>query len=215
MIYLFAGEEREKKLEAYKKFLDSLPSGAEIYRFEKDTWDSEQVQSLGSGHGLFWAKSAVIFSGVLEDEQIKSFILEKLSLFSESGNDFIFLEGKLLKAILDEFEKARAEINLYEKSKAPTRKFNSFTLANSLEARNKKDLWLRFREAMKENIPLEELSGILFWKAKDMLLKKNYRKYSEKELENLAVGISYLLPEARANGDDSEIALEKFILEAV
>ena len=70
-----------------------------------------------------------------------------------------------------------------------------------------------FRQAVDLGVGLEELTGVLFWKAKDMLLKNNFRKLSEKELKNLTSKISYLLPEARQKGIDAEIAFEQFLLE--
>jgi len=53
-----------------------------------------------------------------------------------------------------------------------------------------------------------------FWKIKNMLLRKNFSKYSEVQLKNFASKISYLLPEARKKGQDAESAFEQFLLEA-
>ena len=58
------------------------------------------------------------------------------------------------------------------------------------------------------------LTGVLFWKAKDMILKKNFGKFKEEEINNFANKLSYLLPEARKEGIDAESAFEKFLLEA-
>ena len=44
---------------------------------------------------------------------------------------------------------------------------------------------------------MEEIVGILFWKIKDMILKKNFSKFKETEFKNFAARLSYLLPEAR------------------
>ena len=60
---------------------------------------------------------------------------------------------------------------------------------------------------------MEELVGILFWKIKDMLLRKNFTKFSEKQLKTFASRISYLLPEARKKGLDAESVFEQFLLE--
>ena len=61
---------------------------------------------------------------------------------------------------------------------------------------------------------LEELAGVLFWKTKDMILKKDFRKYTSSELENFAGKLSYLLPEARKDGKDAESVFEQFLLDA-
>ena len=60
---------------------------------------------------------------------------------------------------------------------------------------------------------MEEIIGVLFWKIKDMLLKKNFGKFSENELKNSALRLSYLLPEARKKGYDDESVFERFLLE--
>ena len=60
---------------------------------------------------------------------------------------------------------------------------------------------------------MEELVGVLFWKIKDMILKKNFSKFSEAKLKSFAMKLSYLLPEARKKGVDAESAFEKFLLE--
>ena len=140
--------------------------------------------------------------------------MEKLDLISQSQNDFVFLEGKLNKPILDAFKKNKAEIYIFELSKEKKEKYNNFLLADDFADRNKLNLWIHFRQAIDQDVRMEELIGILFWKAKDMILKKNFRKFSEAELKNFTAKISCLLPEARKRGVDDESAFEQFLLEA-
>jgi len=83
----------------------------------------------------------------------------------------------------------------------------------SFANKNKFQLWLHFREAMDVGVRMEELVGILFWKVKDMLLKKNFQKFSEIELKKIAEKIPCLLPEARKTGMDDESVFEQFLLE--
>ena|SRR3989344_5218657 len=92
-------------------------------------------------------------------------------------------------------------------------KFNSFLLANAFGGGDKLNLWIYFRLAIEKGVSLEELVGILFWKMKDMLIKKNFSKFSEAKLKDSASRLSYLLPEARKGGRDAESALEQFLLE--
>ena len=47
-----------------------------------------------------------------------------------------------------------------------------------------------------------------------MLIKKDFRKFSEAELKNSASRLSYLLPEARKASRDAEAVFEQFLLEA-
>lgn len=214
MIYLFSGNDILSKRKAVKAFLQSLPPNIEVLNISKEDLNKMQIESLYSGAGLFFSKSAVVFSNILESEEDGSFILENLEKMGKSENIFVFSEGKLKKAVLDEFKKARAELNVFELQVEKKEKFNNFLLANALGDRNKLQLWIYFRQAMDRGVALEALVGVLFWKAKDMILRKNFSKYKQGELEGIANKLSYILPEARRKRLDDEAIFEKFLLEA-
>ncbi len=214
MIYLFAGDDAKTKHASYEKFLKSLPKGIETFFIGKNDFNPMQMESFYSGAGLFFTKCAVVYTNIFEREETLDLVLEKLEFMEKSGNSFIFLEGKLNKPVLDAFKKARAELNIFELPKEKKEKFNSFLLAYAFEDRDKLNLWIYFRQAMDKGVGMEELIGILFWKAKDMILKKNFRKFKEEELKNFASKISYLLPESRKAGLDDESAFEQFLLKA-
>ncbi len=213
MIYLFAGNDSKKKLATYEKFLASY-KGVEIFAINRNNFNENQIESLYSGAGLFFSKCLVVFSSILEREDERDFVLQKLPLISESQNDYIFLEGKLTKPVLDAFKKSRAELNIFELPKEKLEKFDNFLLANAFAKRDKLNLWIYFRQAMDKGVGMEELIGVLFWNIKDMILKKNFMKFKEEELKDIANKLSYLLPEARRTGKDDEAAFEQFVLEA-
>src|SRR3989338_10501872 len=106
MIYLFTGDDAKNKRLVYEKFIKSLPVDMEIFSVNRNNFNQMQIESLYSGSSLFSIKSAVIFSNIFEYEETRDFILGKLDLIEQSGNSFIFLEGKLNKPILDTFKKA-------------------------------------------------------------------------------------------------------------
>ena len=214
MIYFFGGDDAKNKIISYEKFIKAIPVSTETFFINRNDFDRIQIESLYSGAGLFFAKSAAIFSNIFENEETQDFVLEKLELMGQSENDFIFLEGKLNKPILDAFKKARAELNIFELPKAKKEKFDNFLVANAFGAKDKLNLWIYFRQAMDLGVGMEELVGVLFWKIKEMLLKKDFRKFSEAELKNFASRLSSLLPEARQAGRDAESAFEQFLLEA-
>jgi hypothetical protein len=214
MLYLFSGDDAKNKLAGYEKFIKTVPKSTEIFAVSRNNFDRTQIESLYSGSSLFSATSAVVFSGVLDYEETREFALSKLKQMGESENHFIFLESKLNKPILDTFKKARAEINIFELPKAKKEKYDNFLVANAFANKDKLNTWIYFRQAMDAGVVMEEIIGVLFWKIKDVLLKKNFAKFSEKELKNFISRISYLLPEARKQGRDAESAFEQFLLEA-
>ncbi|MBI2631136.1 hypothetical protein HYW73_02895 [Candidatus Nomurabacteria bacterium] len=214
MIYLFAGDDAKKKLANYEKFIQALSKSAEIFSISRNNFDPARVESFYSGSTLFSPLSVVIFDGILEREETQDFVLEILPLMEASPNYFIFLEGKLLKPVLDKFKKARAEMNVFELPKEKKEKYDNFLVANAFGSRNKLNTWIYFRQAIDRGVGMEELIGVLFWKIKDMILRKNFNKFSEQELQTFVAKISYLLPEARKAGRDAESAFEEFLLEA-
>ncbi len=214
MIYLFAGDDTKNKHLAYEKFIKSIPTSTETFYFNRNNFNQIQIESLYSGSGLFSSKFAVMFSNIFENEETRDFILEKLDLMGQSGNSFIFLEGKLGKPISDAFKKARAEFNIFELPKEKKEKYDNFLVANAFAAKDKLHTWVYFRQAMDKGVGMEEIIGVLFWKIKNMVIKKDFRKFSETELKNSASRLSYLLPKARKEGRDAESAFEQFLLEA-
>jgi len=214
MLYLFSGDDTKNKLISYEKFVKSVPLNTETFFINRNDFDPVQIESLYSGASLFSALSRVIFQNIFEYEETRDFVLNKLELMGKSANSFIFLEGKLNKPILDAFKKVHAEINLFELPKEKKEKFDNFLVANAFGQKDKLNLWIYFRQAMDRGVGMEELIGVLFWKIKDMIIKKDFRKFSEVELKNFVSKLSYLLPEARKAGLDAESVFEQFLLEA-
>lgn len=217
MIYLFAGDDTKTKLARYEKFITTLPDSTEKFFVHRNDFDPIQIESFYSGTGLFSKTSAVVFSDILENIETRDFILKKLKFMGESGNTFVFLERKLGKPALDAFKKInskKAQIHLLELPKEKKEKFNNFLLANALGQKDKLNLWIYYRQAVNRGVGLEELIGVLFWKVKDMFLKRNFGKLSPEQAKNLIEKLPYLLPEARKRGHDAELAFERFLLEA-
>lgn len=214
MIYLFAGDDAQNKIKQYEAFLKSF-GALPVISISKNNFNKMEIESLYSGSSLFDAQSVVVFLNILDNKDNATFILDNLDLFQASNNIFIFSEGKLLKPVLNEFEKAKATINIFELRKEQKEKFNNFLLADAFAVKDKIKLWLYYRQAVDLGVGLEELTGVLFWKVKDMILKKNFSKYTEKDLQDIANKISYLLPEARRKGKDAEIVFERFLLEVL
>lgn len=214
MLYLFAGDDTKKKLASYEAFLKVLSREVEIFFINKNDFDPVQLQSFYSGPGLFAARSVVVLRDILETEEILDFILPRLPEMGESANSFVFIERKLGKPILDAFKKARTELNIFELPKEKKEKYNNFLVANAFANRDKFHAWFHFRQAVDLGVTLDELAGVLFWKIKDMILRRNFQKFKEEELKNFAGRLAYLLPEARTQGPEAESALEQFLLEA-
>lgn len=216
MIYLFSGDDVKNKLVFYEKFIRSIPKSVEVSFISRNDFNQIQIESLYSGSSLFFTKSIAVFSNIFENEETRDFILDKLGLMGESANSFVFLEGKLNKPILDAFRKVgskEVQMNIFELPKEKKEKFDNFLVANAFSKKDKLNMWIYFRQAMDKGVGMEEIVGVLFWKMKDIIIKKDFYKFSEPELKNFSSRISYLLPRARKEGQDAESAFEQFLLE--
>lgn len=211
MIYLFTGDDTINRNKAYQKSLNDF-SDLPLIQINRNNFAIDTVESLYSDANLFDPKSVIVFSYILEDKQNSEFVLDKLEFFASSNNVFIFLENKLLKSVIDLFKNNKSQISVFELKKEAKEIFNNFLLANAFGFRDKVNLWLYYRQAVEIGVPLEELVGVLFWKVKDMILNKNFLKYKEKELLQIAHDLSVLLPKSRKEGKDAEITFEKFLL---
>ncbi len=214
MLYLFSGDDSKNKILNYEKFIKSIPVGTVTFFINRNDFNPVQIESFYSGASLFSALSAIVFLNIFEYEEKRDFLLERLAQMGESSNTFIFLESKLNKPILDAFKKARAELNVFELPKEKKEKFDNFLVANAFANKDKLNTWIYFRQAVDVGVGMEELVGVLFWKIKDMLLKKNFSKFKEEQLKIFVSRIPCLLPEARKSGLDAEAAFEQFLLEA-
>lgn len=212
MIFLFYGDDTDRKHKGYAAFLKSISPETEKFFFGKRVLDKNFFENFFSGQGLFFKKCAVIFSGVSEAGDFYQFVLKNISTLSSSPNLFVFLEGEMDKNDLDIFKESGAEINFFPLSKQKKEKYNNFLLADAFASRDRFHLWLFFRQAVDLGVSLEELTGVLFWKVKDMILKKNFSKVKEGELKKILVELPFLLLQSRKEGRDAEAVLERFLL---
>ena len=90
MLYLFSGEDAERKRLAHEKFMKTIPKVAEIFSIRKNDFNLLQIESFYSGPSLFFKTCAVVFSGILENAEAREFILSKLDKIGQSENYFIF-----------------------------------------------------------------------------------------------------------------------------
>ena len=127
-----------------------------------------------------------------------------------SQNVFIFVEGALLKSPLGAFEKAGAQVQVF--TAAPKERPNFFALADALAIRDRKRLWVLYVKAMPRGASPEELSGILFWKIKDMFSSGRSGKFSSEEIQKLASKLVALYHDSHRGLVDFETGLERFIL---
>jgi DNA polymerase III delta subunit len=252
MIYLFYGTDKIKARGTAHKAVEAAKkkhAGAEFFKLTPENFSENKLDELIASQGLFYSGSIVLVDSLSDDAEIGEVVIKKIKEISESPNFFVFLEEKLDKKELEKFTKYAQKV---EEFKLPERKLNKkealalkgekidfFEFTDALGARDKKGLWQLYQDALREEVPSEEVHGILFWQIKAMIsaLKckdageaglnpfvynkakayaKNYGKTveeAEKKLAEMSAKLFEMYHEAHRGQTDFAISLEKFILE--
>ena len=209
MLYFYSGTDRAKARTMLNKAVERL-KGARIVRITDANMPEDLAAALRGG-GMFAEKRAVVFEGVLENDAMRGLVLENLQMMKSSEESFFMLEEKPDAVTRKQVEKYSETFEKFDAPKKADSGTTIFALANALRAGDKKALWVGYqRELLKDAAP-EAIHGVLFWAAKDMMLKS--RNDAEKNRAKGFIATLATLPhEARRQGEDLEYALERFVL---
>ena len=213
MIYFFYGSDTKAKIKIREDISRSFDAGS-IFEMNDLNFDFERFKNLAESNSLFGAKSLLILDNVLENEEAEPLILKHLDVMKGSDNTFLFIEKKALKDIVNKFGKYSEKVEDLRLDKKKEYKADVFAITRPLEKRDKKGMWLEFQK-IKDQTESEAISGILFWKIKDMILKGNNRNYTETELKNLSSKLISLHHDAHRGLIDFKTGLEKFIIDSL
>lgn len=236
MLHIFYGQDNEKVNAKYRRGMDGLLKKnpkAEVFYFDGEDFNSAKAEELMAGGDLFGNGQIVVFKGCLKSETLREAFSGRLKGLSESGNDFIFVEGKLTKDLEDKFKKAGVEMEEVSGKMADKKEWRAFPLADALGKRDRKEAWVLLQKARSVGAKPEEIHGIIFWQFKNIALAKEYgaripglapyparkaadyaKKFTKDEIREKLGEIVRIYHEARSGGMELDLAVEKFVLEA-
>jgi hypothetical protein len=210
MLYLFYGSDREKVRSALGEALEKRAKKKEVLRITDAHTVADLAASL-QGPGMFGTQRAIVFDSIVggANEEMRGMLLQALESLKKSPELFFMAEASLDAATRKQIEKFAEES---EKFDAPKKeKDNSiFALANALQRGDKKALWVGLMQEYAKDAAPEAVHGLLFWGAKQMLLKA--RAQEKAHAQALVAALAELPHEARRRGEDLEYALERFVL---
>lgn len=216
MLYAFFGTDRAKARAALNTEVERhLKDGARIVRIT-DANSAEDLSAalLGSaGQTSMFAASdeqVLVLDGVLEREEMRDAVLKALPALAASQGAALLFEERVSADIRRRVEKQAVEVKVFDGKPARERS-GIFALADALRRGDKKTLWVRYQEQLAEDAAPEAIHGVLFWGAKDMLLKSR-DNLSIGKAKQLIAALAELPHEARRRGEDMEYALERFVL---
>ena len=216
MIYFLYGEDKDKARVKANSLINILqkkkPNSAFFKMTDENYYDSDLDEYIG-GQGLFTDKYIVFLDNVFKNKEAKEGMMKKIKDIGSSDNIFIFLEGKIDKTTLTKIEKNAEKTQVFVGAKKEKKSnYNVFAMTDAFASRDKKKLWLLYLEAIHRDILPEEINGILFWKIKDMIVKRNTRNFTIEELQKLSSQSIFMYHDAHRGLADFTIALEKFVL---
>lgn len=213
MLILFHGSDREAARTALGALVKAEKASA---LFITDAHPLEDVRAALQGPGMFAAgKQVVVFDNVFGggSAEQRDIIAEALPRLAKTGEVFALLEGVLDAATRKLLEKHTSHTEVFDAPKRQEEK-TIFVLANALQRGDKKALWVGLmREYAKGSAP-EAVLGLLFWGAKQMVLKPRSDAEAERG-KRLVAALAELPHRARRRGEDLSYALERFALSAL
>ena len=217
MIYFYYGTDIKKTHLKSHELINSLlkkKPDASFFKINTENFNEVTLKEYIGSQGLFSDKYIVLLDRLCEKKEVKEQYIDLLKEISESENIFIVLEGKIDKATATKIEKKSEKTVKFDLDEIIDKKSDSnvFEIANAFGRRNKKEIWMLYRKYIDSGSAPEELHGILFWKAKTMLLAKDFYNWKEEELMNFIDKLITVYHEARRGNGELETSLEALLL---
>lgn len=234
MLYLFYGTDRNKALEKALGIIDKKleeKKDAMVFKVDPERLTRDLLVELSGGQGLFEQKYIVHLKDVMSDEASKDAVLGFLKDIQESDNVFIWTDGAILKKDLTKIEKHADKMWEHVAKEKTEEKQNIFGIANYLQARDKKNLWIEYQKLREDFVP-EEIHGTLFWAMKNIALaavakdaaatglkpfvysnaKKAMTRYSPDEIKDRLWSLTKMLGDSRRGEGELDVLLERWVL---
>jgi len=207
MIYILSGNDTKKKNAYLKKLCNGdLP----IFVSPTDV-SKAMLFDYAQSTTLFGIHPTIVVENIIEEE-ILDFSPEDLSSLKESQTTFVFIEDKLLMPDVKKYKKYTTIEDFSSTTKKIIKK--NFDIAEAFSRKDKIGTWILYRKAISLGAVPEEISGIIFWKIKTMLLYGT-KFFSPDELKNKSSELVSIYHRAHKGDCDFTIGLEQFILSSL
>ncbi len=193
--------------------MNTIMKNRDVIRMSGSEVNKEALMNYALGSNLFGDLLTIVTDDLITSGDI-DFSSEELLALKESENMFIFLEDKLLVAGEKKYKKYAEVVRFEEKKAPPVAKFNTFAIADAYGVGDKMKAWIMYREAIEKGIEPEAISGVLFWKIKNMLLTET-KTFREDALKRQSSELVTLYHKAHRGERDFIIGLEQFILSSL
>lgn len=208
MIYILVGNDFKKK----NAYIKKLGGGEVPVVLSLEEKPKEAILYYSESVNLFGNSPSVIVEDFLKTDL--TFKPEEWAMLKESKTPFFFLEDKLTSTEINKLKKYAVIETFETKTSVEKPKSNTFNIADSFAKKDKMNTWLLYKEAVSRGSSSEEISGILFWKVKTLLLNGS-KVFSKEELKCFSSELVSLYHMAHLGKKDFVIGLEQFILSSL
>lgn len=209
MIYILSGNDAKKRNNYLKKLYgNGQPIFISPANLNKDVL-FEYAQTIS----LFGESPVILVENLIKNKEI-SLSQEDLVLLNESKTVFVFLEEKVLISDSKKYKKYSTMEDFSSVVAKQSPKTNVFGIADSFSRRNKIETWILYTETVLAGVAPEEISGIIFWKIKTMILNGS-KVFSLDELKRQSSELVSLYHRAHQGKIDFAVGLEQFILDSL
>lgn len=209
MIYIVSGNDSKNK----NIFLKGLYNNNLPILLSKTEINKSSLFEQASSVSLFGEIPIVLIENGIKE--INNILKEKdIDILNKSKTVFILLEERVLVSDLKRYKKDCLIKDFNIDNKKQISQSNIFNIADSFSQRDKINTWILFRNAISTNISPEEISGIIFWKIKTMILNGN-KNFSINELKNMSSKIVSIYHNSHKGDVDFTVGLEEFILSSL
>lgn len=231
MYVVFYGTDRERIRDAATEYIDARRvSDGRLTIIDATDFVSGQLHEALGATSLFGGSEYYILDTPSGNSEFQTELHEALSELAASANTFVVLEGPLLAAAKKKLGQHAAEIAEY--STKPQTRYNLFSLAEALAAKNKRQLWVLLQTARQHGLRAEEIIGILWWQLKSLRLaaattsaaeagmkefpynkaRRALGAFAPGEVERIAQALLEVYHDGHAGLRDMDIALEEWVL---
>lgn len=208
MLHLYIGTDREALRAALEKSLETKAKGRSVLRLS-DAHTAADIVAALQGPGMFDGSRAIVFDSVLANPELAPILLDALPDLKTSDDVIYIREEKLDAATKKRIEK-QAETSTKLDAPKGAKEGGAFDLGFALQRGDKKALWVGYMREIAKGAAPEMIHGILFWAAKQALLKEGARATAR--TRRLVADLAELPHVARRRGHELEYALEEFIV---
>jgi hypothetical protein len=208
MLYFFSGTDSDTLRAKLGAAVEKTAGKSTIVRIT-DAHAIADLMAALSGGGMFAERRVVVFDQVLTNLEMRDALLGRMPEIASADEHYFIVELAPDAATRKQIEKHAKKSERFDARKS-AKKESIFRLANALQRGDKKALWVGYQEELAAGKAPEAIHGVLFWAAKQHLLRSDTQK-----ARALVAALAELPHEARRAGFDLEYALEHFVLARV